>query len=208
ALRYPQKFADRIIRGPVDPAYPGLPGPIVAFDLAPFNLGTTQTSGVDVVINALAPRQDWGQLQFGLQGTYVMQYETQIDGVQFVSMLGSAVYGVPIPRWRSTLTFDWTDGPWGATLAQVYSGGYTDQYPGADGAPRKVGAASTWDLQGRYSGFKRWRLAVGIRNLFDADPPASNALSDPFVVFQSGYNAQTASPLGRLFYVRAAYSFS
>lgn len=206
ALRYSQKFADRITRGPVDPNHPDLPGQITAFDLAPINLGITQTKGFDVVLNWTAPRQSWGQLRAGLQGTYVMQYDTQIDGVQFVSMLGSAVYGAPIPRWRGTFTVDWSDGPWGATLAQVYSGGYTDQYPGPDGAPRKVGAASSWDLQARYSNFAGWRLAVGIRNLFDTDPPASNALRNPFAVSQAGYNAQMASPLGRTLYLRGTFA--
>ena len=43
-MRYYQRFPDRITRGPVDPVYPDLPGPIVAIDISPINLGTTQTS--------------------------------------------------------------------------------------------------------------------------------------------------------------------
>ena len=203
ALRYPDRFADRIIRGPVDPAHPDLPGPIVAIDGSPINLGTTRTSGIDVFLDWAAPAQDWGQLRVGLQGTYVRQWETQIDGVSYVSNLGSAVYGSPVPRWRSTLTFDWTRGPWGVNLAQVYSGGYIDKFPGPGDTLRQVGATTSWDLQARYAGFDGWQLAAGIRNLFDAEPPASNQGDS----FQVGYNPQAASPLGRVFYLRATYSF-
>lgn len=202
ALRFESKFADRIVRGPVDPNFPNLPGPIVAIDGTPINLGTTRTSGIDVFLNWALPAQDWGRLRVGLQGTYVRQWETQIDGENYFSTVGNAVYGAPVPRWRSTLTFDWTRGPWGATLSQVYSTGYVETRP-VDGELRQVGAAQTWDLQGRYSGFDGWQLAAGIRNLFDAEPPASNT----GLGFQVGYNPLAASPLGRVFYLRATYSF-
>ncbi|HRI18417.1 MAG TPA: TonB-dependent receptor, partial [Burkholderiaceae bacterium] len=102
---------------------------------------------------------------------------------------------------RSTLTFDWTRGPWGATLSQVYSGGYVEARP-VDDQLRQVGAATSWDLQASYAGFDGWQLAAGIRNLFDAEPPPSNT----GLSFQRGYNAQTASPLGRVFYLRATYA--
>ncbi|MGH6624671.1 MAG: TonB-dependent receptor plug domain-containing protein, partial [Burkholderiaceae bacterium] len=75
-LRYHQRFPDRIVRGPVDPNYPNLPGPIVSIDASPLNLGTTQTSGIDVFFNWTAPAQDWGQVRVGMQGTYVRQWET------------------------------------------------------------------------------------------------------------------------------------
>jgi iron complex outermembrane receptor protein len=203
ALRYPDEFGDRILRGPADPETPGLPGPIVAIDGSQINHGTTKTSGIDVLLNWAAPAQAWGQLRVGLQGTYVRQWETQIDGVNYVSMLGGAVYGAPVPRWRSTLTFDWTRGPWGATLSQVYSGGYVETRSAKDGRLWQVGAAASWDLQARYAGFDGWQIAAGIRNLFDAEPPPS----DHGQSFQTGYNPQAASPLGRVFYLRAGYSF-
>jgi iron complex outermembrane receptor protein len=202
ALRYPDRFADRVIRGPVDPAYPELPGPIVAIDGSPINLGTTKTAGVDVFLAWAPPPQDWGQLRIGAQGTYVRQFDTQVDGVTYVSRLGSAVYGLPVPRWRSTVTFDWTLGPWGTTLANVYSSGYLESIPFNE-AMRNVGAASSWDLQARYTGFDGWQLAGGIRNLLDAEPSASAQIN----TFQSGYNPQVASPLGRTFYLRATYTF-
>jgi iron complex outermembrane receptor protein len=203
ALRYEQRFASRIQRGPVDPLYPNLPGPIVSIDTSPINLGATQTSGIDVFLNWSAPVQPWGQLRIGLQGTYVGQWETQIDGVSYVSRLGDSTYGEAIPRWRSTLTLDWSQGFWGATLAQLYWAGYTEPLESAPNGTRRVDSTSTWDLQGRYSGFTGWQLALGVRNLFDDDP----SLSVQGTTFQVGYNPQVGSPLGRTFYLRAGYSF-
>jgi len=201
-LAYHQQFASRIIRGPADPGTPGLPGPIVAIDISPINLGTTKTSGIDAFFSWLAPAHEWGQLKLGLQGTYVLQFETQVDGVTYVSRLADATYGDAVPRWRSTLTLDWNRGAWGATLAQVYSSGYDEPLrPPAEGA-RRVGSTSTWDLQGRYTGFAGWNLALGVRNLFDADPPFSVQSN----AFQTGFNPQAASPLGRAFYLRATYA--
>jgi iron complex outermembrane receptor protein len=201
-IAYHERFPDRIARGPVDPAHPNLPGPITAIDVSPINLGTTQTSGIDAAVNWRAPPQTWGNLRIGLQGTYVLQWETQVDGVNYVSRLGDATYGDAIPRWRSTLTLDWGLGPWGATLAQLYSAGYSEPRPEPATGTRHVGSSSSWDLQGRYTGFAGWQLALGVRNLFDAEPP----LTVQGTSFQTGFNPQVASPLGRTFYLSATYS--
>lgn len=130
------------------------------------------------------------------------QYEAQLNGVDDVSMLGNSVYGPPVPRWRSTLSFDWSRGLWGATLSQVYSRGYVEANP-LDDSLRAVGAWSSWDLQLRYAGFAGWQLAAGIRNLLDTEPPVSAQGN----TFQVGYNPQAANPLGRLFYLRATYAW-
>lgn len=204
ALRdYYRSFPDRIIRGPVEPQTPGLPGPVVAIDVSPVNLGTTKTSGIDVSFSATAPTQPWGRLRLGLQGTYVLNWETQIDGTTYVSRLGDATYGDAIPRWRSTLTLDWTLGPWGATLAQLYSNGYNEPLRAPLTGVRRVGSTATWDLQGRYAGFAGWQLNLGVRNLLDAEPPLTVQGS----TFQIGFNPQLSGPIGRAYYVNAKYVF-
>jgi iron complex outermembrane receptor protein len=201
-LLYHDSFADRITRGQVDPAYPNLPGPIVSIDASPINLGTTQTSGLDVFFNWLAPPLGWGRVRVGLQGTSVLQWETKVDRVTYVSRLGDATYGAAIPRWRSTLSLDWSLGPWGATLAQIYSSSYTEPLRAPLRGTRRVDASSSLDLQGRYSGLAGWQLALGVRNLFDADPP----FTVQGATFQVGFNPQAASPRGRTFYLNATYS--
>jgi iron complex outermembrane receptor protein len=141
-----------------------------------------------------------GNFSVALLGTYVLQFDTQINGVD-VSLLGNATDGTPVPRWRSTLTLDWVRGAWGATLAWLYSSGYNEPLVSEVPRVREVGAAQSWDLQARYTGFAGWQLAAGIRNLLDQQPPFSQTTS-----FQFGFNPQVASPLGRVFYLRAGYS--
>ena len=201
-LRYYSRFSDRVLRGPVDPAQPLLPGPIIGMDLSVTNLGETHTSGVDVFLNWFSRPTAWGQLRTALQGTYIRQFDTSLDGVESISALGSAVHVQPIPRWRSVLTFDWSRRFWGATLVNTYTHGYTDQQRGPDGAPRRVRSDSLWDLQARYTGVARMLLAAGIRNLFDRDPPASNQTR----TLQAGYYPPLSNPLGRTVYVRATYT--
>ena len=196
------RFPSRVIRGPVDPATPNLPGPIVGFDASLINLGTTQTSGFDIGLEWRLPASRTGRFRIALQGTYVRQYETQLDGIEYLSLLADATNGAPIPRWRSTLTLDWTQGPWGATLGQSYASGYVERVQFGSSDVRNVDAASTWDVQGRYTGLPGWQLAAGIHNLFDEDPPFSMTS-----FFQFGFNPQVGSPLGRTFYLRAGYRF-
>jgi iron complex outermembrane recepter protein len=68
---------------------------------------------------------------------------------------------------------------------------------------RHMGSSSSWDLQGRYTGFAGWQLAFGVRTLFDADPPFTVQGN----TFQVGFNPLAASPLGRAWYLRAGYAF-
>jgi iron complex outermembrane receptor protein len=203
ALLYYDKYGDRFIRGPVDPAYPNLPGPIIGYDARLMNLGSTRTSGIDVSFAWNAPTQEWGTVRVTLQGTYVLQWEKQLDTVNFVSLLGTDAFGDVIPRWRSQLTLNWNYGPWGTTVAQAYTAGYTEPLPEVSGGTRKVEPFAPWDIQGTYTGFVGWQLVAGIRNLFNKDPPVSNQRD----FFQVGYNPQVANPLGRVYYLRVTYSW-
>jgi iron complex outermembrane receptor protein len=132
-LRYPTRFADRILRGPVEATWPALPGPIVGMNLSPINLGTTRLRGSDVALQWKPAASSWGRVGAAWRGTYVQRHETQFDGATFVSVLGRAEFAAPVPRWRSLASLDWDHGPWGATLSHAYSAGYIDQFPGADG---------------------------------------------------------------------------
>jgi iron complex outermembrane recepter protein len=200
-LRYPARFADRILRGPVEAAWPGLPGPIVGMNLSPINLGTTRLRGSDVALQWKPAAASWGRLGAAWRGTHVQRHETQFDGATFVSLLGNAKFAAPVPRWRSLASLDWDHGPWGATLSHAYSAGYSDQFPGADGQPRRVGATTQWDLQLRATAGERWQWSLTIENLFDRAPPASNQQRTA----QSGYDPQLSNPVGRSAALRGVY---
>ena len=110
------------------------------------------------------------------------------------------------PRWKHYASIDYTTGPWGFTLGQSWQKGYRDLPATTAGMPsRRVGAYELYDFQARYTGFKNLELRAGIRNLFDKDPPYSNAGGQ--TSFQGGYDPGYADPRGRTWYAGLNYRF-
>lgn len=66
-----------------------------------------------------------------------------------------------------------------------------------------VGAYTLVDLSATYKFTKMSMLTVGVKNLFDTDPPFSNQSTRS----QRGYDPRYTDPLGRSLFVRAAYGF-
>jgi iron complex outermembrane receptor protein len=199
-----------IVRGPVDPAFPALPGPIETVLLNEQNLGDLRTSGLDVGAhwNAAIPRV--GTFAFGFDGSYVMRWDEQLDGIHDTATLGRKVAAIngPVPRWKHHAALDWEHPPFGATLADTYQLGYVDANVDRAGAPlsvppRRVGDYDIWDVEARYSASFHATIALGIHNLFDRAPPFSN---QPFTR-QVGYDPTYADPAGRTYYVRLSYAF-
>lgn len=211
-LDVPTLFADydryapaHIVRGPEDPNYPGLPGPIESVVLLNENLGNLRTSGIDVDVRWKMPPTDIGRFTISLNGTYIINWEAQLDGTTYTSSLAQSG---GVPRWKHWLTLAWEYGPWSATLGQTFQTGYQDANIDRNGnplpvPPRSVGAYDVWDLQGTYTGFQNTSITLGVRNLMDKAPPFTN---QPYA-FQVGYDPNYADPRGRAFYVRLAYAF-
>lgn len=97
----------------------------------------------------------------------------------------------------------WDLGPWSATLANTYPTSYIDQQIDLDGNLRRVGALSLWDLQGSYSGFTNRKLTLGVKNLFDRDPPKSNQQS----TFTAGSDPTYYDTRARFVYASVTYRF-
>ncbi|MGH7486007.1 MAG: TonB-dependent receptor domain-containing protein, partial [bacterium] len=215
-LASPIQFGSLITRGPEDPTTPGLPGHVVQINQTDLNFGETKIRGLDVDLKVTYPVKDWGTFKLALNGTYFDQYEAQnLDGTFFsingkVSPITNGAGGV-IPRWHHYLSLYWNRGPWDVVVAQNFQVGYED-IPGtfedpSDPAfkPRRVGAYETYDLQGSYTGFKNLKLALGIKNIFNRDPPYSNAGGQNY--FQAGYDPGYADPRGQFVYGTVTYTF-
>ena len=199
-----------VFRRPATPDYPNLPGPIDYLLGTPVNAGSRRTAGFDVDLRLRFPAAEWGQVTASLSGTYVTQYEaSEFEAVS--PGTADLVNGTgAIARWRHYATIAWSKGPWGATLAQTFQLGHkeydlltldpdTFRYSGF----RRVGSYSVWDLQARYGGIKGLTASLGIRNLFDRDPPQAYGPN----TFQRGYDPSYADPRGRMFYLSLAYAF-
>ena len=204
--------ATNVVRGPVDPAYTGLPGPIVSVFLGNENLGDLRTSGYEIDLQWRGRTTSLGRLSFTFNGTYVTAYKLDFGTGQFSSALGNNEVNGPVPRWRHYASVTWSNGPWSATLAQTFQSGYSecDQLTvdpdntlcGGTGT-RYVGTYNVWDIQGQYTGFKNTKLVLGIKNLFDRPPPFTQAGGG----FSGGYDPFYASPLDITYYATLTFSF-
>jgi iron complex outermembrane receptor protein len=198
-----------IHRGPADPAYPTLPGPIVQVDQFLTNLGKQKVSAIDFTLQFLAPKQDWGQVKLNFTGTYnIENRRQQLDGsypnqVNHYSIVGGNP-GV-IPYWHHYLELGWKDGPWSVTMTENFQTGGYDQSPapGMGAQLRTIGDYDLWNLGVIYAGFRNWTLSGGIKNLFDRNPPFSNQTQN----YQVGYDPTYADPHGRLFWAGIRYAF-
>jgi len=202
-LNDPVQFADLITRGP---STGGIPGHIESILQTYINLGTIKIEGIDVEGHYRTPTMSWGRLSFDGSGTYYTKYDNQQNDGSFVSQVGTTfeqpVTGVT-PRWKQYVSATWDLGPWSATLANTYQTSYIDQQADFDGNTRKVGSLSLWDLQGSYTGFKNLKLTLGVKNLFDTNPPVSNQQST-FIV---GFDPTYYDPRARFVYGEVNYRF-
>ena len=203
-----------VTRGPVQPQFPTVPGPITQIDQTNLNLGETRVQGYDVDAKVRIPSA-YGRFSVSFTGTYFSKYDIQNFDGTFTHTVGTVVgttgFGGVQPRWRHYAFIDWTRGPWGATLSQTFQNGYAD-LPGTfedptDPAfkPRRVGTYELYDVQASYRGWKDLIAAVGIRNLLDRAPPYTNAGGQNY--FQAGYDPTYGDPRGRTYYVSLGYKF-
>ncbi len=203
----PVRYSAYIRRGPPDGNPSGV-GPIIGIDQALTNLGKTIVSGFDLDFKARVLNTTSDKLTLRLNGTYLTSYKQQnLDGSYTNAINQPAALGIGVAlRWRHTASATWEGGPWSATLGQNYQPGYQDLRTSLQAAtvtPRLVGAYKTYDLQGSYSGFKSVKLAAGVKNLFDKDPPYTNYGAG----FVGSYDLSYTDVRGRFAYVTATYTF-
>ena len=173
------------------------------------NLGAIKAQGFDFSFTARSGATEYGTFGLSMNGTYMLKWEQQLEsGGPYYDAVGnySADLGFPVPRWKHVVMANWNYGAWGLNLFNRLTSSYTDQNQTEFGPPfddNKVGAYSVWDLTGSWSGVKGLTLTAGILNLFGERAPFSNQGA----TFQVGYDPRFASPLGRQFFLRAAYEF-
>ena len=97
----------------------------------------------------------------------------------------------------------WDSGPWSATLANTYQSSYRDWQTDLNGNDRRVGSMSLWDAQGSWSGLKGFTFTLGVKNLFDTNPPATNQQN----TFQVGYDPSYYDARARFVYGMVRYEF-
>jgi iron complex outermembrane recepter protein len=202
-----QQYAQFINRGAPDGNASGL-GPIDTITQTNANLFKTQVAGVDLDAQYRLRFGDANRLNLRLSGTYMAKYDVQGPDGSYTSSLNQALSasGGVVLRWKHNASATWESGPYAVTLLQNYQQGYTDVLANlapTGSTPRKVESYTTYDMQMAYTGVKNLKLALGLKNLFDRNPPYTNLTSN----FLGGYDVSYGDPRGRFIYVTATYAY-
>jgi iron complex outermembrane receptor protein len=200
-------FKDRFIRNAA--------GNIVQVDQRWINAGETITRGLEVSLRGNG-RIGAGRVSGGLDVSYLLEKRSRlVPGVPFgASEVGvftrSGDLGI---RWKHTAFVSYTEGAWTGTVNHLYRGGYAGYVPPGVGASFTPSAwdpvvkpYSTFGASVSYRGIRNTTLLFGIKNLFDNDPPFSNA-QDTNTGAGSSWEPRVADPRGRSFQVGVEYKF-
>jgi iron complex outermembrane receptor protein len=176
-----------IKRGPVDPAFPNLPGPMVGIESLNENLGAWRVSGTDVTLQTPKAMTAIGRVWARVDATYVDYARQNISNTNAIDQVGAIS-----PRWQSVASANLDRNSWVATLLYRYRHGYNDAILLPDGTPHHVPAYQLWDANAIFTVRRNVKLQLGVENLLNAAPPLSN-IGDPFL----GYDPSYADPRGR-----------
>jgi iron complex outermembrane receptor protein len=174
-------------RGPVDPAFANLPGPIVGIEALNENLGAWQVSGADVSLQTPKPATEIGRIWARADATYVKYARQNISNTNAVDQVGATS-----PRWQAVASANLDRDSWIATLLYRYRHGYNDVLRLPDGTPHHVAAYQIWDAHAVVTVARNVKLLFGIQNLLNTAPPLST-VGDPVL----GYDPSYADPRGR-----------
>lgn len=173
------------------------------------NIGKVKTKGLDLTAGYNMKLGGLGALALAYDGTYVKSYKYQTNPSDpFKENVGIYSDGSPVFKWKHNVSAAWSLGDIGARMSLRHQSGYIDQNDPTTvvGGPSFYGDVNSYtlvDLSGTYKFTKLSSLTIGVKNLFDKDPPFSNQSSRS----QRGYDPRYTDPLGRSLFVRAAYGF-
>jgi iron complex outermembrane receptor protein len=186
------------------------------------NVGNAKLEGVDVDATMHFPLAA-GRMDLHLNGTYFIRYDQVSPGGAISRKVGTMVEdtfdatgarqsqpvleadgGGVVLRWKHKLTATYSQGDWAFTLAHNYYTRYRTNDRQFDGEKNYVPAQSIFDAQLGYSGIKNLKLALGVKNLFDKNPPIYVPASNQF---QAGYDISLYDPRARFVYGSLNYKF-
>ncbi|WP_172449241.1 TonB-dependent receptor domain-containing protein [Bowmanella denitrificans] len=177
------------------------------------NLDSRTTEGLDLGIYYKLNRTAWGDFDFKLNGAKLLKaYQSVDEESAKLASLGLALDDVGDmiemdgrPEWQASGTVTWRYDNWGAGMHAKYVGDFYDTSAVHDetGEYWHVSSWNTLSLYGQYSfdegAMDGMRVRVGVRNLFDREPPLADETY--------GYDASLHSSEGRYFYVSLQANF-
>ena len=173
-------------------------------DLVKENRGGQKIAGLDFAASMSGLKSSLGTFGLRFNGTLTLSSKQQTgNGDPYVSNLGHFINDGVVQRWRHTVSADWEQGDWSATLSNSYLSSYTD-HSILSKPDRTVKAYSLWDLTGAWNATPQLTLRAGIKNLLNTAPPYSQQAW----FFLSGYDPSYTDPRGRFVYASLQYRFN
>ena len=199
-----QTFPENLVRG-TDGRLDG-PGGFIRAGFV--NADGDITRGVDLGLQ-LNGRLGAGRWNAGLDGTYIDSFRSRIFISQpYVETVGQWNSRDLFVRWKHQARFTYTEGVWSGTLAQSFTAGYKDEVPVGvvpPGFDPDVKSYTVYNVSATYAGFKNTTVTLGVKNLFDRDPPFTAHNLD--FAAGAGWDPRVADPRGRAFIARVTYTF-
>lgn len=182
-------------------------GNIVSVNQANANLFKINVNGVDADLNYDIPVGDTAHVDLHVNGTYFLRYDLQNADGSWTPQIDrglNAISGI-ISRWRHTAQVLYGTDLWNVSLTQNFQKKYHDTPSSITLVPRDVSAYSTVDGQAAYTGLKSFQFTVGVKNMFNANPPYANygASANNFI---GGYDVSYGDARGRFVYATVKYS--
>jgi outer membrane receptor protein involved in Fe transport len=194
-------------------------GAILSVDDTFLNLQPQTISGVDLSVAWTKPTERFGDFDAQVDATYLDKYfQPPTSAVQALfdaraagvinpatplTNPGSQIENLGNPRWRGVASLTWRLRPFQVGGSVQYVGETRDtNFLSTTGEPFRVKSQTVVNLYGQYSlkpfgDGPETRVRLGVRNLFDKDPPLES----------DGYNGALFNPYGRFWYLRVGVSF-
>ncbi|HEY9104050.1 TonB-dependent receptor domain-containing protein, partial [Chitinimonas sp.] len=177
-------------------------GTVVNIQSGQANLGTRNIKGFDFT-NTVRFKAMTAAFSLGTDVTYYQQYD-------YSDLPGTAEYGrlglLNLPRYKVTLNGSMDVGATNARIIVTHLPHMLDKPDSTASAPataadKMIASFTTVDVAGSYKGFKDLTLGLGVKNLFDREPPFAN--NDTRTL---GF-AQVHDIRGRYYYGNVSYKF-
>ena len=173
------------------------------------NTGAQRQDGFDLKSTYRQPLGGLGNLGLNFAGTYIYaQSIAVLTGAPSQECQGFYGFtcGQPTPRWRNTLTGNWST-PWkvDVILAWRFLTGVNSDQPDTPAFSEHISSESYFDLSSGYHFAPGCSLRVGVNNLFDKAPPV---VSSGNLGSGGGVNTfpSTYDSLGRTLYAKFSVS--
>jgi outer membrane receptor protein involved in Fe transport len=186
------------------------------------NIGALNFRGIDISANYRKDLGRVGSVSVGMLGSYVLKWKIDNGGLSTpydcAGLYGFAC-GTPLPHWRHTARLTWQKAGFSLSLNWRLIG-KVDLDRSHKDVPRfsdafhpsvaEIGAQSFFDLTALFRVNRDYLLRLGVRNIFDKEPPVRATGDAGACGFECNGNTYTQlyDPLGRTIFAGVTFNLN